>query len=55
MSRLGMLLPHHDVNRVSITEKTTAKCYLPVLYNKKGKNVWQYKLCNATKRLSHAI
>ena len=33
-----MLLPHDDVYRVSITEQTTAKCYLFVLYNKNVKN-----------------
>ena len=29
-----MFLPHYDVYRVFITEQTTAKCYLLVLYNK---------------------
>ena len=33
-----MLLPYYDVNRVSIAEQTTAKCYLFVLYNKNVKN-----------------
>ena len=33
-----MSLPHYDVYRVSITEQTTAKCYLFVLYNKNVKN-----------------
>ena len=32
-----MFLPHYDVYRVSITEQTTAKCYLFVLYNKNEK------------------
>ena len=50
-----MFLPHYDVNRVSITEQTTAKYYLLVLYNKKVKMFCQNKLCSATKRLVHAI
>ena len=29
-----MFLPHYDIYNVSITEQTTAKCYLFVLYNK---------------------
>ena len=29
-----MFLPHYDVYRASITEPTTPKCYLLVLYNK---------------------
>ena len=33
-----MFLPHYDVYRVSITEQTTAKCKLFVLYNKNVKN-----------------
>ena len=33
-----MFLPHYDVYRVSITEQTTAKCNLFVLYNKNVKN-----------------
>ena len=33
-----MFLPHHDVYPVSITEQTTVKCYLFVLYNKHVKN-----------------
>ena len=33
-----MFLPHYDVYRVSITEQTTAKCYLFVLYNKNVKH-----------------
>ena len=33
-----MFLPHYDVYRVSITEQTTAKCYLFALYNKNVKN-----------------
>ena len=33
-----MFLPHYGVYRVSITEQTTAKCYLLVLYNKKVKS-----------------
>ena len=33
-----MLLPHYDVYRVSITEQTTAKCYLFALYNKNVEN-----------------
>ena len=32
-----MFLPHYDVYRVSITEKTTVKCNLFVLYNKNVK------------------
>ena len=32
-----MFLPHYDVYRVSITEQTTAKCNLFVLYNKNVK------------------
>ena len=31
-----MFLPHYDVYCVSITEQTTAKCYLFVLYSKKA-------------------
>ena len=31
-----MFLPHYDVYRVSITEQITAKCYVFVLYSKKG-------------------
>ena len=27
-------VPHYEVCRVSITEQTTAKCYLVILYNK---------------------
>ncbi len=30
-----MFLPRYDVYCVSLTEQTTAKCYLFVLYNKK--------------------
>ena len=48
-----MFLPHYDVYRVSITEQTTAKCYLLVLCNKKVKSVCQNRLCSATKRLLH--
>ncbi len=48
-----MFLPSYDVYRVSITEQTTAKCYLFVLYNKK--EIFKNKLCSATKRLSHVI
>ena len=33
-----MFLPHYEVYSVSITEQTTAKCYLFVLYNKNMKN-----------------
>ena len=33
-----MFLPHYDVYRVSITEQTTAKCNLFVLYNKNVNN-----------------
>ena len=33
-----MSLPHYDVHRVSMTEQTTAKCNLFVLYNKNVKN-----------------
>ena len=33
-----MFLPHYDVYRVSITEQTSAKCYLCVLYNKNAKH-----------------
>ena len=33
-----MFLPHHDVYRAAITERTTAKSYLFVLYNKNAKN-----------------
>ena len=29
-----MFLPHYDVYRVSITEQTTAKCYLLVMFAK---------------------
>ena len=36
-----MFLPQYDVYRVSITEKTAAKCYLLVLYNKKVKDCCQ--------------
>ena len=34
-----MFLPHYDVYRVSITEQTTAKCNLFVLYNKNVKKI----------------
>ena len=34
-----MLLPYYDVYRVSITEQTTAKCNLFVLYNKNVENL----------------
>ena len=34
-----MFLPHYDVYRVSITEQTTGKCNLFVLYNKNVENV----------------
>ena len=33
-----MFLPHYDVYHASITEQTTAKCYLFVSYNKNVKN-----------------
>ena len=33
-----MVLSHYDVYRVSVTEHTTAKCYLFVLYNKNMRN-----------------
>ena len=33
-----MFLPRYDVYRVPITEQTTAKCNLFVLYNKNVKN-----------------
>ena len=33
-----MFLPHYDVYSVSITEQTTAKCNLFVLYNKNVKH-----------------
>ena len=32
-----MFLPHYDVYRVPITEQTTAKCNLFILYNKNVK------------------
>ena len=33
-----MVLPHYDVYGVFITEQTTTRCYLLVLYNKNVKN-----------------
>ena len=50
-----MFLPHYDVYRVSITEQTTAKCYLLVLYNKKVNFFAKISFCSTTKRLLHAF
>ena len=43
-----MFLPHYDVYCVSISEQTTAKCYLFVLYNKNVKNF--AKICFVVRR-----
>ena len=53
-----MFLPHYDVYRESITEQTTEKCYLLILYNKSEifcQNNLCSILCDATKTFARHL